>query len=548
MEKDIEMEILSTKRLDNLGIVMGTLREFGIIDLIDKKVGTDNQHNVSTGEAVAAMVMNGLGFVSRPLSLTPQFFQTKALDVLFSHEIDPHELNRHRLGRALDDIHAYGCELLFSELASHVCKQMSVAEKFTSLDTTSFSVTGEYDVDTDENEITITHGYSKDHRPDLKQAILELVTSQDGGIPLMMKCFDGNASDNKIFKERCKELMTSFKNSENPRYLVGDSKLYHEENASNLSEIKFITRIPRTYKEENKAIKTAITENQWILLDKENKYYTYTITHFNISQRWIVVHSRSAESRSEMTVNRQIEKEYHAAECALKHLRNKEFGCEHDAKKELDKVSSKFKYHQIILKKILAYDCYEQVGRPKKTDTPTKTIYQVEAVMVSLFLERQERLMQHSCYVIGTNTVENELSAEVVVDAYKNQNASVERGFRFLKDPQFFVSSFFLKKPARIMSLLMIMTLSLLVYSVTQKHLRKQLDEKNQTLPNQIDKPIKNPTMRWIFQLMEGIDIIYIKIKDSIVKKIMGITELRQKIISFFFDPVQKIYQIAETG
>ena len=182
------MEILYTKRLDNLGIVMGTLREFGIIDLIDQKIGLNDQHNVSTGETIAAMVMNGLGFVSRPLSLTPHFFQTKALDILFSREIAPDELNRHRLGRALDDIHTYGCELLYSEIASSVCKQISINEKFTSLDTTSFSVSGEYDVEMDENEITITHGYSKDHRPDLKQAVLELVTSQDGGIPLMMKC------------------------------------------------------------------------------------------------------------------------------------------------------------------------------------------------------------------------------------------------------------------------------------------------------------------------------------------------------------------------
>ena len=541
MESEAEMEILCSKRLDNLGIVMGTLKEFGIIDLIDQKIGKEDQQNVSTGEAVAAMVMNGLGFVSRPLSLTPQFFQTKALDILFSRDLDPAELNRHRLGRALDDIHSYGCELLFSEIASHVCKKTCVNEKFTSLDTTSFSVSGEYDVDADENEIRITYGYSKDHRPDLKQAVLELVTSQDGGIPLMMRCFDGNASDNKIFKARCSELIKSFKNSDNPRYLVGDSKLYHEDNSSNLSEIKFITRIPRTYKEENKAIDVAIAENGWHPLDATNKYYVHTTTHLNIPQRWIVVHSKSATSRSETTLNRQIEKEYHAAESALKHLRNKEFGCEHDAKKELDKVSSKFKYHQIILDRISPYDCHAQVGRPKKTDSPIKTIYQIEATIVSLFLKRQERLMQHSCYIIGTNSAENELSAEDVIEAYKNQNASVERGFRFLKDPQFFVSSFFLKKPARIMALLMIMTLSLLVYSVTQKHLRKQLVESNETVPNQINVPIKNPTMRWIFQLMEGIDVIYIRIKDVIHKKIMGITELRQKIISFFFETVEAV-------
>lgn len=98
------------------------------------------------------------------------------------------------------------------------------------------------------------------------------------------------------------------------------------------------------------------------------------------------------------------------------------------------------------------------------------------------------------------------------------------------------------------MSLLMIVTLSLLIYSITQKHLRRQLVEKNETLPNQINQPIKNPTMRWVFQLLEGIDVIYIKIKDKIEKKITGITALRQKILSFFFEPVHKIYGMTEMG
>ena len=78
-------------------------------------------------------------------------------------------------------------------------------------------------------------------------------------------------------------------------------------------------------------------------------------------------HSKSAKSRSEKTLNKQIEKEYRSVESALLHLRNKEFGCEQDAKKELKRVSSKFQYHQIILDEIVSRDCYDQVGRPKKT-------------------------------------------------------------------------------------------------------------------------------------------------------------------------------------
>ncbi|OJW68805.1 MAG: hypothetical protein BGO68_04485 [Candidatus Amoebophilus sp. 36-38] len=266
------MRILQTKRLDHLGLVMGTLKEFNIINFIDKRLSNPQKHNITTGEAVAAMIINGLGFVSKPLSLTPQFFETKPLDLLFGRPIQAEELNRHRLGRALDELHQYGCELLFSQIATHLCSQINLDYSFTSLDTTSFTLSGAYQQDTDEYEIKLTHGYSKDHRPDLKQAMLELVTSQDGGIPLMMRCLDGNASDSKVFQTRCQHLLESFKQSEGPRYLVADSKLYHQDNKNNLAHIKFITRIPKTYQEEGKAIQASIASREWIAIDEQNKY------------------------------------------------------------------------------------------------------------------------------------------------------------------------------------------------------------------------------------------------------------------------------------
>ena len=49
----------------------------------------------------------------------------------------------------------------------------------------------------------------------------------------------------------------------------------------------------------------------------------------------------------------------------------------------------------------------------------------------------------------------------------------LEGSFRFLKDPLFFVSSLFVKKPARIQGLLQVMTVALLVYSVAQRRLRQ---------------------------------------------------------------------------
>jgi transposase len=104
--------------------------------------------------------------------------------------------------------------------------------------------------------------------------------------------------------------------------------------------------------------------------------------------------------------------------------------------------------------------------------------------------------------VVGTNVDAHQFSDAEVIQAYTGQ-AQAEGGFRFLKDPLFFVSSLFVKKPSRIQGLLMVMTLALLVYSVAQRRLRQQLARHNKTVPNHINQPTRRPTLRWVFQLLE---------------------------------------------
>ena len=72
------------------------------------------------------MILNGLGFSNRPLSLTPQFFENKPLEVLFGPEVKASDFNHYKLGRGLDDAVGYGSELLFSELAITICRSEGV--------------------------------------------------------------------------------------------------------------------------------------------------------------------------------------------------------------------------------------------------------------------------------------------------------------------------------------------------------------------------------------------------------------------------------------
>ena len=76
-------ETFRTQRLDHLGIVAVVCDRIDLINTIDTFIGP-TQRKVSVGESIVAMVLNALGFVSRPLYLTPEFFSNKPVDRLSS--------------------------------------------------------------------------------------------------------------------------------------------------------------------------------------------------------------------------------------------------------------------------------------------------------------------------------------------------------------------------------------------------------------------------------------------------------------------------------
>src|SRR5919206_3118372 len=154
------MEQVRVERLDHLGLIASVIKDLGLIAMIDRRLVPDEQEVITPGEAVAGMILNGLGFANRPLSLTPQFFANKPLALLFRDGVQAEMFNRFKLGRTLDEVHAYGCDLLFEELALAVCAQEHIAQRFHHLDTTSFALSGAYIPESDEQAITITHGYS----------------------------------------------------------------------------------------------------------------------------------------------------------------------------------------------------------------------------------------------------------------------------------------------------------------------------------------------------------------------------------------------------
>jgi transposase len=111
--------------------------------------------------------------------------------------------------------------------------------------------------------------------------------------------------------------------------------------------------------------------------------------------------------------------------------------------------------------------------------------------------------------------------------------------------PPIFAQNLGVKKPSRIEGLLMVMTLALLIYSVAQRRLRKQLATHHETVPNQIHQPTASPTLRWVFQLLEGIHRVRVTVQDQVHDLIEGLHDVQIKILRLFGQEVCRLYRIS---
>jgi transposase len=69
---------IQAKDIEHLGIIAGIIDQMGWVDAVDELVSTHSLEQVSTGQVLKAMILNGLGFVAAPLYLFSQFFEGKA--------------------------------------------------------------------------------------------------------------------------------------------------------------------------------------------------------------------------------------------------------------------------------------------------------------------------------------------------------------------------------------------------------------------------------------------------------------------------------------
>ncbi len=504
------------ERLDHLGIVAGVCHEIGLAAWLDAQ-DPGNRQQVSVGTATVAMILNGLGFSNRQLYLVPQFFANKPVEHLLGSGITAAMLNDDCLGRTLDWLYAHDPTKLFAGIASRARQIFGVKADQIHVDTTSFSVNGEYAVaapraaepgepaektGAEPTIIAITYGYSRDHREDLKQWMLALATTHDGDIPLFLRPLDGNSGDKKSLLTAVIALQDQLRTSDgDPSIYVADNGIYSESNMRQLNEagVKWVSRVSET-STEAKTVLNDGSETRQSSEDGTLQWFSRRMSLPQGEERWVVVRTLASQQRARASLQRQVSQAQGKWEQKCWHLSNRRFACEADAQMALERELKGKPSWLEIQHELVAHPHHAGKSHPQKDASPTTTRWQIVATVKVNQKQVEEETARKACWIIGTNVLEmTVLSDQQLVTMYKEQGG-VERGFRFLKDPLFLASSVFVKKPERLIALSLIMVLCLLVYPVAEIRLRARLAEIEQTIPEQVHKPTARPTMRWVFQ------------------------------------------------
>jgi transposase len=513
-------------QVQHLPLVKAYADKIGLVEAINQVMPTEM--DVDPGTIVLGMILDTLSGRS-PLYRLEEFFAHQDTALLLGKVVAPEVFNDDTVGRILERLYDVGTMKIFTACAVRADQVYGLDKRYVHFDTTSISVYGDYlppegQPDPQEQAVpfTITHGYSKDKRPDLKQFVFSTLCV-DRAIPLWGKPEDGNASDKTVNNTVLSDIATFLaKHGVAPgAYIyVADAALVTEDNLAVLGDTLFISRLPATYNECGRLITEAVAHNTWedvgvLAHTKPSKHrpvtsykaYEGEVTLYGTPYRAVVVHSSAQDKRRQQRLARDIQTSYSTMQTTARAAEHQEYFCRADADAaaaRLRAVSAAYHRLEVAVEDRLVYGR----GRPSahKPRPITARRYRLKTA-ISPQTERIARMEEEAgCFVLLTNVPtagEVAHSARDILTVYKEQHGT-EQNYGFLKDPVI-VNSLFLKKPERIEVLGLILLLALLLWRLMERTMRTYVDTTRTPLPGWDKKATERPTAFMMITKFAGV-------------------------------------------
>ncbi|MBF0498984.1 MAG: IS1634 family transposase, partial [Candidatus Riflebacteria bacterium] len=229
--------------------------------------------------------------------------------------------------------------------------------------------------------------------------------------------------------------------------------------------------------------------------------------------RYLVVHSTQLARQRSQTRERDITKERKNLSKILEKAGEIPFACKADAEKMAKTISdvAKAQFHMLgFVVQTREIPLRKPRGRqPKNTQPQLETRFFLQETVTeiprSIFSYDPEGMF----VLLTTIPDRRELSDMQVLEAYKGQQV-VEIGFNWLKGP-LAVAPVFLKLPSRIDVLGFVYLVSMFVYALVQRDLRREIKKRGVRIVDPCQQRTANPTARALFKLFEGVDRLVVK-------------------------------------
>jgi len=456
------------------------------------------------------------------------------------------------LGHILEALFAANLTKVYSAIALTALEVYAIATPWLHQDTTTIALYGAYE---DEPQAPgaprPAYGHSKDGRDDLKQVLLSLGVSGDGGVPLRLGMRDGNTSDSvetPVAIEECLAL-----GLEGVQGIVADSKAYSRRTLGLCLEkgLGLVTLVPRTcaVRQELEAWgqqqpvlpllveKAGRTKDEacrrWhgqsVLRPAEVEYSDGRVTQEAV--RFLVVHSSQLAQQQTQTYASAQEKAAEAITAHVQWVHARWFACEADAEAAIAEYAHHgpgqrgrrprpWRYHAVRYRVVAATRRPRRArrGRPAKMDPPPlESGYRLVVAVEALANPEED-----NGWTVLATTVRAEVCGDVdILQAYQDQNTTVEPGFRWIKNPAA-IAPVWLEKPERIAALAMLTVVGLLVYSIIQRQVRLYLRTHDQQIPGN-KGTTATPTAAVVLALFAQVALVRLSLGDQAIEQIYGV-------------------------
>ena len=535
----------------HLPLVLGVLWRLEVATVIDHLIPPHPAHVLSCGRGVEALVLAILDG-DHALYKVGKRLEDRGMVALLQPELTRASLNDYRLGHILDALCAANLNRVFGALALKALAVYAIATPWLQQDTTTIVLYGAYE---DEPQTPgaprPAYGHSKDGRNDLKQVLLSLGVSGDGGVPVRLGLRDGNRSDSvetPVAIEECLAL-----GCEGMRGIVADSKAYSRRTLGLGLEhgIGLVTLVPRTcairqdleaWGQQQAALPLLVEKpgrtkaeapRRWhghsVLRRVEVEYSAGRVVQEEL--RFVVVHSSQLAQQHAQSYAAAQAKEAAAVADHVQYVHAQWFACEADAAAAIAAYEGRgqgrrgccprsWRYHLVRYRLVADIRRRRRArrGRPAKADPPlTEAGYRL-----LVEVEPLTNVEEENGWAVLATTVGAEVCSDAdILQAYQEQNTTVESGFRWIKNPAA-ISPVWLEKPERIAALAMLTVLGLLVYSIIQRQVRLYLRTHDQQIPG--NKGLTaTPTAAVVLALFAPVALLQLEIGDQQVAQIYGV-------------------------